>query len=1101
MENPWPAGVPLSLWTYNGLRPDALAQLPMMGIKFAPGFLYAFAFGCIFIAIFAWKRFQVRTDVRSVSRALCELSPSDIGGHGALIRAYFIYAGAILLLYVSLTFFGRLILQSTQMIPVAGIQMDLDKLQFDSLQWPLMLAFAFAGLAEMLPPVKVTEGWLRNRAYRAVGIPVRLEQTMRNLIVTLDAACSADGSSDELSQRLRVYRDRWAATLARHVWTKQPDTQRQSRHEEMILLLAQLEILVFWAKSARGNWPGHEVSASVREMERKYVADAVALLDEVHGRMFEEAPEPPDKDLRARRARFAEFLAASAARAEALRFDLVGILAIFLERDPDSPADSADTAAHMDGHAAGHPAGHGAERTVAGAQTPPDPALHRLLTRTERPDTAGTGPEAGLFLALIAVFLFYAAAAWRGILEPIGAFVETSNVYGVLATALVETLRIAALTWLPLLAAFSLRQYLWDNGDWAGSAKSQRRSGYAAQIFGCLCLGVTVSVIALAAVAALRAFFVAPTSAYFFSLYVGSVAPFVIYYPSQAIILLVLIPMALLSADLRKGQATRLWYGVACAIGVALLSMEHLQYWNPTLAEDCPALGMLASANCAKRFDLTGHLVLAVLAFLSAGVFGKLPQRLPGHRPHRPAHGATAALLALLLVPVAGKAQTLAPDGSIRLGGREPVVMGVRIDAPPFSYALPGAEPDRPGSYRGFLADLCFDIFAGSARYDLVVRPVTAGNRFDGLHPAAQPAQRIDMLCDAVTMRFSDPERTRNSVFSPIVFASGVSYLDKVARRPRNDVLIGYIGNSTARDVAFKTCEIDRFNALLPFQRPLLYQRCKLRWSAAAALEELRRAGDAPDTPRTFAANRRLAEALAALVYAAERLDAATREAEIQSLDPGTARLLAAVLGKAEAGADRMASDIAGCLKTAAGADRDAACARAFLDLQDPACAARPEAPEKTERRKPIEQLPWPDYHFCPLPSHAALIEWFCAGPGNQRRIYMGDRELILDRLQGWNAAHGPCLIERPDGAEYLSYEPYAFPVSLRRPELIQFVQRRIYEIFSYRADMNSRFSASFRGREMSPALAYLFLLNAVVDEAGMIAGEGGNQPRDGAGR
>lgn len=1091
MENPWPAGVPLSLWTYNGLRPDALAQIPMMGIKFAPGFLYAFAFGCIFIAVFAWKRFQVRSDVRSVSRALSDLSPSDIGGHGALIRAYFIYAGAILLLYVSLTFFGRLILQSTQMIPVAGIQMDLDKLQFDSLQWPLMLAFAFAGLAEMLPPVKVTEGWLRNRAYRAVGIPVRLEQTMRNLIVSLDAACSTHRPSDALSRRLQIYRDRWSATLARHAWTNQPDTQRQSRHDEMVLLLAQLEILVFWAKAARGNWPGHEVSASVREMERKYVADAVALLDEIHGRMFEEPPEPLDKDLRARRARFAEFLAASATRAEALRFDLVGILAIFLERDPDSPADSADAAEHA------------AEPAAAGAETPAriDPALHDLLTRTERPDTAGTGPEAGLFLALIAVFLFYAAAAWRGILEPIGAFVETSNVYGVLATALVETLRIAALTWLPLLAAFSLRQYLWDNGDWAGSAKSQRRSGYAAQIFGCLCLGVTVSVIALAAVAALRAFFVAPTSAYFFSLYVGSVAPFVIYYPSQAIILLVLIPMALLSADLRKSQAMRLWYGVACAIGVALLSMEHLKYWNPTLAEDCPGLGMLASANCAKRFDLTGHLVLAVLAFLSAGVFGELPQRVRRTRPRWPAHGATAAVLAPLLLPMAGKAQTLAPDGSILLDGRETVVLGVRIDAPPFSYALPGAEPDRPGSYGGFLADLCFDIFAGSARYDLVVRPVTAANRFDGLSPTADAAQRIDLLCDAVTMRFSDPERTLNSVFSPIVFASGVSYLDQVARAPRHDVLIGYIGNSTARDVAFKTCEIDRFNALLPFQRPLLYQRCKLRWSAATAHEELRRAGDDPTAPKVFATSPRLLAALAALDLAAQRLDEARREAEIQSLDPGTARLLAAVRDKVEVDAKQMDSQVARCLKLADGKDRNAACARAFLDLQDTACAARPEAPEKTGKRKPIEQMPWPDYHFCPLSSHAELIEWFCAGPSNQRRIYMGDRELLLDRLQNWNAAHGPCLVERPDGAEYLSYEPYAFPISMRRPALIQFVQRRIYEIFSHRADMNSRFSSSFKGREMSPALAYLFLLNAVVDEAGMIAGENEQPSSGGEGR
>lgn len=71
------------------------------------------------------------------------------------------------------------------MLPISGIEMDIDSVKFDSAQWPLMLAFAFAGLADMLPPIRMAEGWLRNRAYRAVGIPVRLEQTMRNLIVAL----------------------------------------------------------------------------------------------------------------------------------------------------------------------------------------------------------------------------------------------------------------------------------------------------------------------------------------------------------------------------------------------------------------------------------------------------------------------------------------------------------------------------------------------------------------------------------------------------------------------------------------------------------------------------------------------------------------------------------------------------------------------------------------------------------------------------------------------------------------------------------------------------------------------------------------------------
>lgn len=1028
----------------------------MMGIKFAPGFLYSFAFGCLFIAIFAWKRFSVKSDVRSVSRALTDLNPSDIGGNGALMRAYFIYAGAILLLYVSLTFFGRLIVQTTQMMPVVGIELDLDKLQFDSMQWPLMLAFGFAGLAEMLPPIKVTEGWLRNRAYRAVGIPVRLEQTMRNLIVTLDRACASDSSSsdDPLVQCLARHRVRWSATVSNHEWTKAIGAHRLSQQEEVIRLMAQLEMLIFWAKSARGNWPGHEVSSLVREKEVQFVADAVKLLDELHGRMHEVAPHQ-DELTAIRKSRFAEFLGRVIAQATSLRFDLVGILAIYLERDPDSP--------HTEPPPRPQDKGRPADQEADPASQRLDPALHRLLTGTERPDTAGTGPEAGLFLALIAVFLLYAAAAWRGIQEPIGQYVETTNVYGVLATALVETLRIAALTWLPLLAAFSLRQYMWDNGDWAGAARSQRRSGYALQIFGCLCLGGTVSMLSLAAVGALKAFFIAPSSMYFFSLFLGSEAPFFIYYPSQAIILLVLIPISLLSADLRKTAATRLWYGVFAALAVMFLSVEHLLYWNASLPQRCPGLAALSSTNCALRYDLLSHLVLGVLAFLAAGLLGELPER-SRLAAQRWAASAAAALLLVLMTPQHGTAQTPPAGPAYRIGFRE--------DAPPFSSvvaqtgAQTGAQKTKP--YAGFLADLCFDIFAGYPAFPITAVPVNANNRFDKLHNGS-----IDMLCDAVTMRFSDPDRSRNTVFSPIVFTSGVSYLDKPPRLPWQDILIGFIGNSTAGKVARKTCEIDYFNAMLPDQRAVLFQRCKLRWTAAMARSELRRAGyagagSAPGPARIAPARR----SLAAFIDAARRLDKAMG-AKNNMLSAQTQRLL-------PVRNPEMASDAVAVATACLGRGGRTECDTLVDLLHDPLCEGPAPAVEASEKRGAVELGPWPDYHFCPQSSHGALIEWFCDTPRNQRRIYMGDRELILNRLEGWIGLHGPCATERPLGAEYLSYEPYAFPVTLAKPQLIQFVQQRIYQIFSDRRKMNARFVGSFPESEMSPALAYLFLLNAI---------------------
>ncbi|WP_134681029.1 hypothetical protein [Paracoccus ravus] len=1068
MENPWPAGVPTSLWTYNQLRAEELVQVPMMGIRFAPGFLYTFVFGCIFIALFAWKRFSVRSEVHSVSRALSDLSPSEMGGQGALLRAYFIYAGSILLLYVSLTFFGRLILQSAQMLPVAGIQVNLNKLQFDSMQWPLMLAFAFAGLAEMLPPVKMTEGWLRNRAYRAVGIPVRLEQTMRSLIVALDRACAAgpEIEPNPLSAALASYRERWTDTIARHAWAAELGTLRRSRQDEAVSLLSQLEMLVFWAKAARGSWPGHEVSQSVRQMERKFVDESVTLLDEIHHRMLELPTEGADAGTVAHKTRFSEYLGDAIDRAEKLRFDLVGILAIFLERDLDVPM--------------AEPAGETREKQIEARQAakvdqpePMEPALNQLLIMTERPDTAGTGPEAGLFLALIAVFLFYAAAAWRGVQEPIGQFIERTNLYGVLVTALVETLRIAALTWLPILAAFSLRQYLWDNGDWARATRTHRRSGYAMQIFGCLCLGAAVSMIALAGVAALRAFFVAPDADYFFSLYFGGVA-FVLYYPTQAIILVALIPIALRSADLRQNSATRMWLGMLCALCVGFLSIQHQNYWNPTLARDCPGLVVISSLDCARRFDLVGHVILALLAFLAAGVFGELPERIRRTKPRWATQTTPVALLLLATL------QSHPAAAQVATAPRE-VYVGFRTDTPPFSSGVAATDNSADRPYEGYLADICFDLFAGYPQYRIIPVPISAQDRFIRIRSdgAASGRGDLDMLCDAVTMRFSDPERASASIFSPVVFASGVSFLDRT--RSGGTLIVGYVENSTARDVARKVCEVDYFKGLLPSQRSSLYQRCKLRWSAALVVELLQRKQQRPvrASPAHYPVPgdplwTRLGESWSELLDAGRRLKQSGIDPD--RLDPESRDLLNKVTKHPTQPVQ------AEPLKSACLSDGDdRACLQALDLLSDPLCQANATTPPRGNT--PIEKAPWPDYHFCPMATHDQLIEWFCTTPPGQRRIYMGDRELILGKMQGWTRVNGPCDVERPDGAEYLSYEPYAFPISLADPVLVQFVQRRVYELFSHRAEMTGRFQASFQGRGMSPALAYLFLLNAVENE------------------
>ena len=106
-------------------------------------------------------------------------------------QAYLIYLITLLILYVAMTFFGKLIVQTLNALNVVGIQVDASSLQFDSPQWPLTLAFGFAGLAPLIPPLRrPRKAWLFRRAYRAVGIPVRIHQTTRNLIDILDAAAA-----------------------------------------------------------------------------------------------------------------------------------------------------------------------------------------------------------------------------------------------------------------------------------------------------------------------------------------------------------------------------------------------------------------------------------------------------------------------------------------------------------------------------------------------------------------------------------------------------------------------------------------------------------------------------------------------------------------------------------------------------------------------------------------------------------------------------------------------------------------------------------------------------------------------------------------------
>ena len=150
---------------------------------------------------------------------------------------------------------------------------------------------------------------------------------------------------------------------------------------------------------------------------------------------------------------------------------------------------------------------------------------------------------------------------------------------------------------------------------------------------------------------------------------------------------------------------------------------------------------------------------------------------------------------------------------------------------------------------------------------------------------------------------------------------------------------------------------------------------------------------------------------------------------------------------------------------------------RPYPALNDPVCSNLP-APAEAGAEPPMP----PHYRFCLFRDHSSAARWFCTAPQTEAVYYFGDKDLILGQVEALEKA-GRCDGVNPDGPFY-SYEPYALLISPVDSDLVRFVQRRIYEIFSDRSEALGMFASNFEGKAMSVPLANLFLLNGVEDEA-----------------
>jgi hypothetical protein len=933
-----------------------------MGFRVERGFALAFAAGLLFVGIFAWKRFNEKTfDTKSFSyKVLTELDLTALRGGAAMRRAYMIYAGTLIGLYVAMTFFGKLILETVGRLPIAGAQVDVSGLNFNSPQWPLLLAFGFAGLAPMIKPLELCETWLRSRAHQAVGIPTRIDQLARRLIDNFERQYRAhttpakrkSGNGRAGSSGSRPQTPEWVRT---HLGSDAVVARINSVYDELYRFKE-------WSEEEDPDWPNRSVRGELRRLEREVAAEASAALQEYDDVLHQKydlpsaagaAAETPEQ-AQARRKRLRLRLDAAVQRMSELRGDLAAIIAVYAEGDQD----------------------------FSKIVKPEHQNLRKALSATFSFMRVRSGPEIALLVTVLPVFLIYVVGCLLD-LHPLLKPVQMTPVT-VLVTAGAETLRFASLLTMPAIVAFALRFYLLDQ------ASGNRHETDAAppaltqvQRLAATALGVLVSAILLGLVAMLWAAILSRNSVGFQGLLFSG--GFLMYFVSQVWIAALVLYCALAACDMvtSRAAADRRAVGIACALLIFAGLLAYFSVWyNGLRCGDAPfAIGMFTDRVCFRDNTGLDYLIYPVIAFLTCAVFGTMPGGEParpsGTQPV-PALGAGAftvgaAVLILMLSVVQSRASgpgSGAPPkqtGDVAaeaICGKPPneetcdITIGFRNDAEPFSFLV---ESDGQETYHGYLADLCYALFHGSA-YRLTSVAVTVANRFDKIRNG-----EVHLLCDPVTLRFSDPSREVNGFYSPIVFASGVTYLQRKAQIEwiNGGAVLGYAKKSTAEKVAKKACEVDLFLVREPGVGPA--------------------------------------------------------DGECETDDA-------------------------------------------------PACSgAVPNAR---------------GYKLCREEEHSSLIRWFCS-PDDEtyHRVYVGDREIIRGKLAAYLKQDHTCPEARVEvGQSNFTYEPYALVVNGKRPELAQFVQRKVYEYFSHPGNARGLFTKHFPGQQMSPALAYLYLLNGVME-------------------
>lgn len=194
-----------------------------------------------------------------------------------------------------------------------------------------------------------------------------------------------------------------------------------------------------------------------------------------------------------------------------------------------------------------------------------------------------------------------------------------------------------------MLTAFAVRQYYYDEGTWV-ARESREGSTYVEQRLAVVGLAFVVSVVCLSAVAALWAFFIAKDVSSFKAILVEGRNPFLLFYPSMALVTLPLVWLTLTAADARADSRSAadvqagsrsaakdctycrsaVVYGVASAALIVAFLGLHLAFWYgwaPCRPHAVFLTDMFAAA-CFLNYGGLDYFVMPILAYLAAVVFG-----------------------------------------------------------------------------------------------------------------------------------------------------------------------------------------------------------------------------------------------------------------------------------------------------------------------------------------------------------------------------------------------------------------------------------------------------------------------------------------------